>query len=66
MLTAREGPKCLHICSIQHISDSFGIVIDKVIDKTERFCYGRDYVKLKAGEGAEIMGHAYTDDLTVL
>jgi hypothetical protein len=30
------------------------------------FFYGREDVGLKVGEGAEIMGHAFTDVLTLL
>jgi len=30
------------------------------------FCYGREDVELKADEGVEIMGHAFTDILTFL
>jgi hypothetical protein len=49
-----------------HISDSFGLVIDNVIYKSERFYYRIDEVNLKAGDGTEIMGHANTDGLTLL
>jgi len=30
------------------------------------FCYGHEDVELKADEGEEIMGHAFTDVLTFL
>jgi hypothetical protein len=30
------------------------------------FCYGCENFELKAGEGAEIMGHAFTSVLTFL